>query len=467
MLALWPAPRTYTGQDVAEIHLVGATPLVNLVLAHCLGRGARHAEPGEFTLRAFLSGRIDLTRAEAVLGVIDASNPAQLDAALEQLAGGLSGPIVALRDRLLDVVAHLEANLDFTDEPDVDALGPGVAGRRARSIRSRAGRARPAAQTIAIGPKATRAWFWSVRRTSARAGSSTPSLGRDQAIVSPRAGTTRDYLAALCDCDGLTVELVDTAGIEPPRRLDRHPGPGVPRTRGRSCRPPARLSLTGNRRGSCAPIRPDLPAAGGLDQGRPGLAPVRKAWRSPADCHERLDRRRCQPAPLGDRRKGLRKTPMASFPGVPPPGVAPAWSEPGKRCDPPPYPCSWDAGMSSSPSTCIWRSKSSGESSGPSSPTTFSTASFAGSGLRSPRQHFESLHRDLSGPVVLALCLELLLQLQQDRRLGREHLRNGDAPRAPGQVLAPTPQSRSPEPARLTAAARWPRRLPSLSRSTA
>ena len=76
MLALWPAPRTYTGQSVAEIHLVGSPPLVSQVLAHCLGRGARHAEPGEFTLRAFLSGRIDLTRAEAVLGVIEATNPA-------------------------------------------------------------------------------------------------------------------------------------------------------------------------------------------------------------------------------------------------------------------------------------------------------------------------------------------------------------------------------------------------------
>ena len=73
MLALWPAPETYTGQDVAEIHLVGSMPLLNLVLAHCLGRGARLAEPGEFTLRAFLSGRIDLTRAEAVLGVIEAA----------------------------------------------------------------------------------------------------------------------------------------------------------------------------------------------------------------------------------------------------------------------------------------------------------------------------------------------------------------------------------------------------------
>ena len=122
MMALWHGPRTYTGENLAEIHLTGSAPLLSLVLSDCLARGARAAEPGEFTLRAFLSGRIDLTQAEAVLGVIDAGNPAQLAAALQQLAGGLSGPIVALRDRLLDLVAHLEANLDFTEEPDVDPL---------------------------------------------------------------------------------------------------------------------------------------------------------------------------------------------------------------------------------------------------------------------------------------------------------------------------------------------------------
>src|SRR5262249_41062619 len=122
-VTLWPGERTYTGQPLAEIHTVGSPPVLGLVLAHCLTRGARHAEPGEFTLRAFLSGRIDLTRAEAVLGVIDARNPAQLQAALEHLAGGLAGPIEALRDRLLDALAPLEANLDFTEEPDVDPLG--------------------------------------------------------------------------------------------------------------------------------------------------------------------------------------------------------------------------------------------------------------------------------------------------------------------------------------------------------
>jgi tRNA modification GTPase len=213
-LALWPAPKTYTGQNVAEIHLPGSTPLVSLVLADCLGRGARLAEPGEFTLRAFLGGRIDLTRAEAVLGVIDARNPAQLDAALQQLAGGLSGPILTLRDRLLDVLAHLEANLDFTDEPDVDPLGraaladelAGSAAELNGLVQRLTERDRPEGypQVVLVGPP-----------NVGKSRLFNALLARDQAIVSPRAGTTRDYLTATCDCDGVTVELVDTAGIEP------------------------------------------------------------------------------------------------------------------------------------------------------------------------------------------------------------------------------------------------------------
>jgi tRNA modification GTPase len=214
-LALWPAPRTYTGQDIAEIHMVGSAPLLSLVLASCLARGARHAQPGEFTLRAFLCGRLDLTRAEAVLGVIDARNRAQLDAALEQLAGGLSQPILALRDRLLDVVAHLEANLDFVDEADVDPPGRAalaselemaaaditrLAGRLSRRDRS----SRHPRVVLLGPPNAGKSRLFNAL------------LMRDHAIVSPHAGTTRDYLTALCDCDGTAVELVDTAGVETP-----------------------------------------------------------------------------------------------------------------------------------------------------------------------------------------------------------------------------------------------------------
>jgi tRNA modification GTPase len=215
MLAQWYAPRSYTGQDVAEIHLTGSVPLVSLVLSHCFTQGARPAEPGEFTLRAFLSGRIDLTRAEAVLGVIEAPNPAQLDAALEQLAGGLSHPITTLRDRLLDTVAHLEANLDFTEEPDVDPLSRAtlvrdleesaeMLSRIARQLSERE-RTLDHPRVVLVGPP-----------NAGKSALFNALLGSDRAIVSPQSGTTRDYIAEICDCDGLSLELVDTAGFDEP-----------------------------------------------------------------------------------------------------------------------------------------------------------------------------------------------------------------------------------------------------------
>jgi tRNA modification GTPase len=215
MVAAWPGPRSYTGQDVAEIHLIGSVPLSGLVLSDCLAKGARPAEPGEFTLRAFLSGRIDLTRAEAVLGVIEAQNPVQLEASLRQLAGGLSGPITALRDRLLDLVAHLEANLDFTDEPDVD---PVSRASLAQELNAAAEMLKDIASQLSERERTT-GHPRVVLAGPPNAGKSrlfNALLGRDRAIVSPIAGTTRDYISELCDCDGLAVELIDTAGVDKP-----------------------------------------------------------------------------------------------------------------------------------------------------------------------------------------------------------------------------------------------------------
>lgn len=212
-VALWPAPRTYTGQELAEIHTVGAVPLLQRVLADCLARGARLAEPGEFTLRAFLHGRLDLTRAEAVLGVIEAQSDAQLDAALSQLAGGLAGPIGSLRGRLLDVLAHLEAGLDFVDERDVDPIARSTlaaeldaAADRVEGLAQRfETRDRPdgSPRVVLVGPP--------------NAGKSrlfNRLAGSDLAMVSPVSGTTRDYVSGLCDCGGRRIELIDTAGEE-------------------------------------------------------------------------------------------------------------------------------------------------------------------------------------------------------------------------------------------------------------
>jgi tRNA modification GTPase len=213
MLVLWAAPRSYTTQDVAEIHVPGAPAILRAILDDCLARGARLAEPGEFTLRAFLAGRLDLTRAEAVLAAIDADTPAQLNAALNQLAGGLADPVRALRDRLLDELAVLEATLDFTEEPDVAPLD------RSRLAASLADAARDVAHLAARLRARDRAEARPlvVLHGPPNAGKSrlfNALLGRATALVADRPGTTRDYLQAPCDCAGLVVDLVDTAGID-------------------------------------------------------------------------------------------------------------------------------------------------------------------------------------------------------------------------------------------------------------
>ena len=113
---IWPDQRSYTRQPTVEIHTLGSTPILQQIVATLQQSGARLAQPGEFTLRAFLSGRLDLTQAEAVLALIDAENQNQFDVALRQMAGGLAGPLRGLRTQLLSTLAEVEAGLDFVEE---------------------------------------------------------------------------------------------------------------------------------------------------------------------------------------------------------------------------------------------------------------------------------------------------------------------------------------------------------------
>ena len=113
---LWPMSLSYTGQPLAEIHTLGSPPLMEAILSRLFEHGVRPAQRGEFTLRAFLAGRVDLMQAEAVLGVIDATDQQQLLVALGQLGGGLSGQIALLHQELLLHLADLEAGLDFVEE---------------------------------------------------------------------------------------------------------------------------------------------------------------------------------------------------------------------------------------------------------------------------------------------------------------------------------------------------------------
>ncbi len=207
---LWPNSRSYTGQPAAELHMVGSPPLLESVLAELHNCGARPARPGEFTLRAFLAGRVDLVQAEAVLGVIDAHDHRELETALRQLAGGISGRIASVRNDLLDLLADLEAGLDFVDE-DIEFVSRDQLLDRIDSARN--------VIELLLGQAAAR------MRSSGRrqvvlaglpnAGKSTlfnALVGRDTALVSAVSGTTRDYLCAPSDWNGTAVELIDTAG---------------------------------------------------------------------------------------------------------------------------------------------------------------------------------------------------------------------------------------------------------------
>src|SRR5262245_6510558 len=112
-LLCFAAPRTYTGQDLVEIHTLSSSPLLDALISLLLAHGARAAEPGEFTMRAFLAGKMDLTQAEAVRAVIAAETAGDLHTALAQMAGGIARPLHDLREDLLTALAEIEAGLDF------------------------------------------------------------------------------------------------------------------------------------------------------------------------------------------------------------------------------------------------------------------------------------------------------------------------------------------------------------------
>jgi tRNA modification GTPase len=213
-LLVFPGPHSYTGQDVVEIHTISSPPLLEQLIAGLLAAGARAAQPGEFTMRAFLAGKLDLPRAEAVLGVIEANDDDQLRSALAQLAGNVTRPLDGLREDLLNLLADIEASLDFADE-DITFVGrdhlllrlsKGMAQVTLvrRQLDSR-GRSEKAFRAVLVGrPNAGKSRLFNV-------------LTGGKAIVSDQPGTTRDYLIGRLELDGATVELIDTAGRQAPR----------------------------------------------------------------------------------------------------------------------------------------------------------------------------------------------------------------------------------------------------------
>jgi len=214
LAAYMPGPGSFTGEDVVELFCHGGPAVLRAVLEELLARGARLARPGEFSLRAFKNGRLDLAQAEAIAETIAAPTRAALHLAQMKLSGALSRRITALRGRLEALRAQLCLAVDFPDE-DVDCLP-------LSGLRSEALAVADSLSGLLTGVERTRAWREGVLAVLAgkvNAGKSSllnALVGRNRAIVSATPGTTRDYLEEQLDLSGLLVRLVDTAGLRGP-----------------------------------------------------------------------------------------------------------------------------------------------------------------------------------------------------------------------------------------------------------
>jgi len=211
LLAVMKAPRTYTREDVVEVHCHGGIVAQRAVLRLAVRMGARLADPGEFTRRAFMNGRIDLVQAESVAAVVAARSTAALRASVRQLEGGLSERVRSVRRDLVGLLAVIEATVDFSDE-DVEPVDWAVVWQGLGHVEQRLGRL---LRTAFVG----RALEQGVRTAivgKPNVGKSSllnALLMRERSIVSDVPGTTRDTVEELLEIGGMPVHLVDTAGL--------------------------------------------------------------------------------------------------------------------------------------------------------------------------------------------------------------------------------------------------------------
>ncbi len=205
------APRTFTGEDIAELQLHGSPAVIERAIAACVALGARRAERGEFSRRAFLGGKLDLVQAEALLDLVSARTEAAAELALEHLDGRIGEALSAWRTPIIDALSEVEARLDFSEHEDVGGLPA--------SLRNDLAHAASEMASLAASATAGRLRLDGVRIAmygAPNAGKSTlfnAMLRADRALVHEQAGTTRDVIEAAGELDGIAVTWVDTAGI--------------------------------------------------------------------------------------------------------------------------------------------------------------------------------------------------------------------------------------------------------------
>ena len=222
VLSVHRAPQSYTGEDLIEISCHGGALVTAKVLETCLRAGARPARPGEFTERAYLNGRIDLTQAEAVIDLIRAQTDLALRSATEQLRGRLGDEFRGLQQRLIEIIAHVEASMDFPEE-GISPDDTGTIRDRLISLQSDIDKLIATAETGRILREGLRVVIFG----ATNAGKSSllnRMLGFDRAIVSEMHGTTRDSIEERINLRGMALRLLDTAGLRAPENLVEREG---------------------------------------------------------------------------------------------------------------------------------------------------------------------------------------------------------------------------------------------------
>lgn len=211
LLAIMRKPRSYTGEDVVEVHCHGGVFLVRRILGLILSQGARHAEPGEFTKRAFLNGRIDLAQAEAVLDLVSARTEKGVELALSQIRGDLSNWVGDLREALLDILAEVEAAIDFPEE-EIELLERSALLTKIDDVRFKINAIISTYEWCRLFREGAKVCICG-RPNVGKSSLFNALLGEERVIVTPIPGTTRDVIEESINLDGLPAVLWDTAGI--------------------------------------------------------------------------------------------------------------------------------------------------------------------------------------------------------------------------------------------------------------